>query len=123
VSKSAIDETSSFTFLFTLGLVQIPVSLGFLYIEKENFKTTTLALTAFQKYKLLFIAAFLIALAQLFFWLSFENTKASIASPITSTNSMFTVILTFIILKEQLDRKKLVGILFVFAGIVGIAFT
>lgn len=76
-----------------------------------------------KRYKLLIVSAFLIALAQLFFWLSFEGVKASVASPITSTNAMFTALLAFIFLKEEVNLKKAMGILLVLTGIIIISFS
>ncbi len=118
LGKGVINETSSFTLLFTLAFVQIPVSLIFLRIERQDFKDTFTAFRDFEKYRLSLIAAFLIALAQLFFWLSFENTLASVASPITSSVSMFTVIFAYLFLEESLGRVKILGVLFVFFGVV-----
>jgi transporter family protein len=121
VGKSAINQTSSYTFLFTLGIVQIPVALGFLYLEKEKLSDTIFAFKNLGKYKQPFISAFLIALAQLFFWLSFEGVPASIASPISSTNAMFTAILAFVLLKEDMSKIKVIGIILVISGIIGIS--
>lgn len=121
LGKDAINNTSSFTLLFTLAFMQIPVALVFLKLEKQNISEVAKAIKYYQRYRLPLLSAFLIGLAQLFFWLSFEGVNASIASPITSTNAMITAIFAIKFLKEPANFSKIIGILFVSVGILGIA--
>lgn len=56
-----------------------------------------------------------------FLWLSFSYAPASIASPITGTNGALTVILSNLILKEQISKRKYIGIILAFIGVIGIS--
>lgn len=116
LSKGQINETSAYSFLVALAICQIPVSLGFLTLEKTKIPFREIIFT--KKYKYSVISAFLIAVAQLFFWLAFEGTLASIASPITSTNTAFTAIFAFFILKERITISRVLGIFLVILGII-----
>ncbi|GAB4283883.1 MAG: DMT family transporter [Candidatus Dojkabacteria bacterium] len=118
LAKGGINETSAYSFLIALGIAQIPVALAFLTLEKSDMKSTFGALSYLKKYKFPLIAAFLIALAQFFFWLAFEGTKASIASPLTSTNTAFTALFAYFILKEKLGLRKTLGVCLVIIGIL-----
>ena len=56
-----------------------------------------------------------------FLWLSFSFAPASIASPITGSNGVLTVLLSRLLLKEKILARKYLGILLAIIGIVGIA--
>lgn len=121
VSKTTIDQTSASTFLTALAFAQIIVASGFLFLQKERFSNVFKPLQDIKKYKLLLISPFLMALSMIFFWLSFENNLASIASPITSINTAFVVILAHFYLKEKITKKNLLGIILTLVGIIGIS--
>lgn len=120
LAKSSIDETSATTFIFTLAIVQIPVSLIYLKLEKNKLQEILRVKNDFEKYKFSLLAALFIAFSMIFFVLSFEFTLASIASPVTSTNLMFTVIFARLFLKEKILRKNFFGIILIVVGVMGI---
>lgn len=120
ISKGGIDHFSINDFLFALSLVQIPVAFMFLLLERNKIKNK-----AFLKYKkdyaLFCFAGIMFTVAQILFWLSFENTFASIASPLTSISPIFTIILARFLLKENLTLKKALGLFLVLVGTIGIS--
>ena len=54
-------------------------------------------------------------------WIAFSKTLASIASPITSTSGALVIIISLLFLEEKISLRQIVGILFAFVGIIGIA--
>jgi drug/metabolite transporter (DMT)-like permease len=53
-------------------------------------------------------------------WLAFENTLASIASPLTAAYSGLMVILAVVWLKEKPSKLELLGLILIMLGVVGI---
>jgi len=90
-------------------------------LEKQKLTEIAAITRNWLNHKYLIISAIFIALGQLFFWLSFEDTLASIASPITSSQVVFVVIIAWLFLKEKIETKNLIGILFVVSGVIGIS--
>jgi drug/metabolite transporter (DMT)-like permease len=122
LSKKVIDQTSSFSFLAALALVQIPVALIYLKIEKQKIRKIVKSVrknVGEFKYPLLGSIFNVIGVALL--WLSFENTMASIASPITATSGAILILLTILFMDEKIKLKNLIGITLVFIGIFGIS--
>lgn len=122
LSKHAIDKISLQDFLFALALVQVPVSLIYLRIEKEAPSHLIKLIKDIGKYKFALIGSFLNILGVLFLWFAFSQTLASIASPLTATYPVLMVILAHLLLKEKINRKDYVGIFLVLAGILLISF-
>ncbi len=118
LSKHVIDKISLQDFLFALALVQVPVSLVYLKVEKETPSHFINLIKNFSKYKFALLGSLLNILGVLFLWLAFSQTLASIASPLTATYPVLMVILAYLLLKEKINRKNYVGIFFVLAGIL-----
>lgn len=118
LSKHAIDRISLQDFLFALALVQVPVSLIYLKLEKETPFHLINLFKDIGKYKFALIGSFLNIVGVLFLWLAFNQTLASIASPLTATYPVLMVILAYLLLKEKINRKDYVGIFLVLAGIL-----
>jgi len=122
ISKGYINKSADFSFLFTLGFVQIPVALAYLRIEKESVvKATQGVIKRFAEYKFALLGGLFNIIGTGFLWLSFSFAPASIASPITGTNGALTVIFSRLLLKESISTKKYLGIVLSFVGVVGIA--
>jgi drug/metabolite transporter (DMT)-like permease len=122
LSKGYINRSGDFSFLFTLGFVQIPVAIAYLRIEKESLTHAVKGtLQRFGTYKNALLGGLFNIIGTGFLWLSFSYAPASIASPITGANGALTVILARLALSEKLSLRKYIGIALTFVGITGIA--
>lgn len=122
ISKGYINRSGDFSFLLMLGFVQIPVALAYLRIEKESLiKSIKGVIKRFKDYKFALIGGLFNIIGTGFLWLSFSYAPASIASPITGSNGVFTVLLSRFLLKEKMSRIKYLGIFLAFVGVIGIA--
>ena len=64
-------------------------------------------------------ASFLGAYLAILFWLAgYKYTLASIASVLNETSSIFIMLLAWLMLRESLTRRKLLGLVCTFAGVV-----
>jgi len=114
LSKNILSQTSTATFLFTLAIAQLPVSI--LYLKFEN--KFNLASTLRQKDVLISVlASFLMVISLVFFWITFSLLPASIASPLTGISPVVVLILAKIYLKESILKKDLVASLVILGGI------
>ena len=121
LSKRAIDRISMQDFLFALAIVQLPVALIYLKIEKQSIDVLNKAIMNFDKYKFAIIGSLLSVLGVLLLWLAFKHTLASIASPLTATYPVIMVILAYYLLKEKIQKKDYYGIGFVVIGVLVIS--
>lgn len=122
ISKGYINRSNDFSFLFSLGFIQIPVALVYLRIEKESLlKAVKGVLGKVGGYKNALLGGLFNIIGTGFLWLSFSYAPASIASPITGTNGALTVILSRTLLKEKVSKRKYFGILIAFIGVIGIS--
>ena len=121
ISKGYINRSGNFSFLFSLGFVQIPVALAYLRIEKQSLTKSFEGITKrLKEYKFAFLGGLFNIIGTGFLWLSFSYAPASIASPITGTNGVLTVILSKLLLNEQISKRKYIGIILAFIGVTGI---
>ncbi len=122
ISKGYINRSQDFSLLFMLGFVQIPVALAYLRIEKQSaIKSLRGVLQAFNEYKFALLGGLFNIIGTGFLWLSFSYAAASIASPITGTNGVLTVLFSRLLLKEKISARKYFGIALSFIGLAGIA--
>lgn len=122
ISKGYINRSNDFSFLFSLGFVQIPVALAYLRIEKQSLvKSVQGVMGKLSSYKFALMGGLLNIIGTGFLWLSFSYAPASIASPITGSNGALTVLFSRILLKEKILPRKYFGVIVAFIGIVGIA--
>jgi len=122
ISKGYINKSGDFSFLFTLGFIQIPVAIAYLKIEKQPLiKSAQSVIRKISNYKFALLGGLFNIIGTGFLWLSFSFAPASIASPITGANGALTVILSRLIFKEKISRLKLFGIVLAFIGIIGIS--
>jgi len=122
LSKNAINRVGVQDFLFALALVQIPVALIYLKLEKQKISSLTNFLKNFSKYKFSVIGSFLNVIGVLLLWSAFNFTFASIASPLTATYPVLMVILAHFLLKEKINKKDYFGITLVLIGIIILSF-
>lgn len=118
LSKNAIDRISMQDFLFALALVQVPVALVYLKLEKQSVRVISKALIEYKKYKFALIGSLFNILGVLLLWLAFTNTLASIASPLTATYPVLMVILAHYFLKEEIQKKDYCGVVLVIMGVL-----
>ena len=122
ISKGYINRSGDFSFLFSLGFVQIPVAIAYLRIEKQSLiKSVRGVITKLKDYNFALFGGLFNIIGTGFLWLSFFYIPASIASPITGSNGALTVILSRLVLKEKIAVRKYVGIILAFIGVLGIA--
>lgn len=122
LSKGYINRSNDFSFLFTLGFIQIPIAVAYLRIEKQSITNAFRGVIKdIKTYKYAMIGGLFNIIGTGFLWLSFSYAPASIASPITGSNGALTVVLSRILLKEQIAKRKYVGIILAFIGIIGLA--
>ncbi len=122
ISKGYINKSNDFSFLFSLGFVQIPIALVYLRIEKQSFiKSIKGVVGKLNNFRFALLGGFFNIIGTGFLWLSFSYAPASIASPITGANGALTVLLSRLVLKEKISLLKYIGIILAFVGIIGIA--
>lgn len=122
ISKGYINRSNDFSFLLSLGLVQIPVAIAYLRIEKQSLiKSVNKVMTRLKHYQFTLLGGLFNIIGTGFLWLSFSFAPASIASPITGASGPITVLLSRLVLKEKIAKYKYLGILLAFIGIVGIS--
>lgn len=122
ISKGYINRSEDFSFLFTLGFIQIPIALIYLKIEKQSFFNSLKGIVGkLQEYKFALFGGLFNIVGTGFLWLSFSYAPASIASPITGVNGVLTVIFSRMLLKEKIQKWKYIGIVLAFVGIIGIS--
>jgi transporter family protein len=120
ISKGYINRSNNFSFLFSLGFIQIPVALAYLKLEKQSLSQSIHGV--FEKvsdYKFSILGGLFNIIGTGFLWLSFSFAPASIASPITGSNGALTVLFSRIFLKEKISLRKYIGIVLAFLGVIG----
>ncbi|MFA7301521.1 MAG: DMT family transporter [Candidatus Shapirobacteria bacterium] len=121
LSKGYINRSNDFSFLFALGLVQIPVALVYLRIEKQSLVMSIGGvLGKLSSFKFALMGGLFNIVGTGFLWLSFFFAPASIASPITGASGALTVLLSRFVFKEKIVAWKFVGIVMAFVGVIGI---
>lgn len=122
ISKGYINKSGDFSFLFSLGIVQIPVAFAYLRIEKQSLiKSIEGAFKRLEEYKFALLGGLFNIIGTGFLWLSFSYAQASIVSPVTGTSGALTVILSRLLLKEKVSKIKYIGIALAFIGVIGIS--
>lgn len=121
LTKSIIDETSSFDFLVAIAIVQIPVAIIYLFLAKQTPKMIIEDLkNGVKEYKYSILGSLLNVLGTGCLLVSFNYTYASIASPLTAIYTPFVLIYSFIFLKEKINKINLVGVILALLGAFGI---
>ena len=121
ISKGIINKTADFTFLFALALVQVPVALVYLKIEKQDMKFWQETVRSWGDYRHALIGSVFIVIGTGLLWIAFASTLASIASPITATSGVLVVLLAVIFMDEKMTLKSVLGMIFVLIGVIGLS--
>src|SRR3990167_654778 len=122
LSKNVIDRTSAEAFLFALAFAQVPVALVYLRLEKQNFSQLKNTINHFKRYQYAIFGSLMNIICVLFLWLAFQDTYASIASPLTAIYPGIMIILAYFFLKERIKSKELLGLITIIIGVIGISY-
>lgn len=121
LTKKIINETSSFSFLVAIAIVQIPVALIYLKITKQKFFDIFNELkTGMKEYKYSIVGSLLNVLGTGCLLVSFNFGMVSIVSPLTAIYTPIVLIYSFIVLKEQMNKTNFAGIISALIGTFGI---
>jgi drug/metabolite transporter (DMT)-like permease len=118
LSKFYITQTSVGSFLFFVSIAQFFVSIVYLWIDKQPITQFFTIAQKLQEYKYALWGSLCITVSTLCLFLSFNFTLASIASPISSSYPIITIVLAILFLKEKLSVKDSLGILFVLISVI-----
>jgi drug/metabolite transporter (DMT)-like permease len=122
LSKSVINLTSAFSFIFALAIVQVPVSLLYLFFEKQNaIKSLKVVVSDLHGSRLLIFGSLFNVIGTGLLWLSFNSILASIASPITATSGGLLILLTLLFTNEKISVKNILAVILMFIGIFGLS--
>ncbi|MGH7883362.1 MAG: EamA family transporter [Candidatus Dormibacteraceae bacterium] len=112
------------SFLLMLTIVQIPVAIVYLHLEKQRVLPLFKEVRNQPKlYKQAIAGSLFNVIGTGLLWISFTMTLASIASPIAATSGAIVVLLAVFLLDEDLNWRTAVGLLATFVGIIGISLT
>lgn len=121
LTKKIINETSSFSFLVAIAVVQIPVALIYLKITKQKFSNIFNELkTGMKEYKYSIAGSLLNVLGTGCLLVSFNYGMVSIVSPLTAIYTPIVLVYSFIVLKEKMNKTNLAGIISALIGTFGI---
>ncbi len=102
LSKGRINRSDDFSLFFMLSLVQAPIALIHLRLEKQNIAHSIKStLSKVSVYWFALIAGLLNIVGAGLLWLSFSFTDARIASPITGTSGVLTIVFVHCFLKDK----------------------
>jgi len=110
LTKKNINDTSSFSFLIAIAIVQLPVALIYLKISKQSLRNIKKEFKEDKlSYKYSILGSFLNILGTGSLLISFNYALASIASPLTAIYTPIVLIYSFVFLKERISKVKLLG--------------
>ena len=117
LSKNVIDTIDLGTYLLALAWAHVPIAIIALALSKEykNFKLKL------GDYKFAITGAIIHSIGTLLLYVSFNYGNASILAPITATYPVLIILLSVTFLKEHLTIKDIIGLIFVFVGIIGVS--
>lgn len=121
LTKKVINETSSFSFLVAIAIVQVPIALIYLKIAKQKFSNIKQELKeGMKEYKYSIIGSLLNVIGTGCLLVSFNYGMASIVSPLTAIYTPFVLIYSFVFLKEKMNKLNLIGTILALVGTFGI---
>lgn len=121
LTKKVINETSSFSFLIAIAIVQLPVALIYLKTSKQSFRKIRDEIKSDMKESRYSIFGSLFnILGTGCLLISFNYVMASIASPLTAIYTPLVLVYSFVFLKERINKVNLLGIISALIGTFGI---
>lgn len=122
VSKHYINDTSIGNFFVYAAVAQVFVSFFYLKLQKEPLSQFRGIIKNLREYAYPLLGSLGVTIGTLLLFLAFQYAPASVASPITSTYPVITVLLAMIFLKDKITLKNWIGLVLVFASVLGIGF-
>lgn len=122
ISKNIIDKTSVEAFMFALAIVQVPVALIYLRLEKQKLSQFVNIISHFKKYKFALLGSLLNIITVFFLWLAFSSADLSVVSPLTAIYPGITILLAYLFLKERIKLKDFIGLIVIISGVIGISY-
>lgn len=121
LTKKIINETSSFSFLVAIAVVQLPIALIYFKVTGQNFKNSMQEIkSGMKEYKYSILGSLLNILGTGCLLISFNYAMASIASPLTAIYTPFVLIYAFLFMKEKISKLNMFGVLVTLIGTFGI---
>ena len=121
LTKKIINDTSSFSFIIALAIVQLPIALIYLKISKQNIaKVKNELKNGIKDYKYSIWGSLLNVLGTGCLLVSFNYGLASIVSPLTAIYTPIVLVYSFIFLKEKINKVNLFGVITALIGTFGI---
>lgn len=119
VMVKRIIEGDGFFWLITLRLIGGIVGTFLVLALSQKLIKVYSEIKQPRSWKLLITASVLATYISMIFWLAgYKYTDASTASVLNETANVFIVIFAWLFLKEELPRRKLLGIVLAFVGVV-----
>lgn len=121
-SKNVITKISIGSFLVWVAISQFVISFFFLKEMGESLDQFGRIFKKLKEYQWSLFGAFGASAGTMCFFLSYNYTLASIASPINATYPVLTIILSLFFLKEKISLKNAFGLVLVVISVIGIGF-
>lgn len=122
ISKSVINHTSSFDFLLVLAVVQVPIALLYFKLERQKLAPVLASVTnRAGDYFHAMIGGLFTVIGTGLLWMSFNDTLASVASPIIATSGALIVLFATLFMDEKMTWKNAVGVGLIFVGVLGLS--
>jgi len=122
ISKTIINQTSSFDFLLALAVAQLPVAVAYLWLENQRLQPVVKAIVKRPSdYFHAIVGAVLSTAGVALLWISFNTTLASIASPIIATSGALIVLIATLFMDERMTWKNGLGVSLVFVAVLGLS--
>lgn len=120
VAMKPILDNSGFFWMVSLRLLAGIVGMVLYIVLRGQVKSTWRVVTQGQHpWRWIIVAAVLGTYFAMLFWLGgFKYTDASVASVLNETANMFIIVMAWLFLKEELNRRKIIGVFLTFVGVV-----
>lgn len=112
VYKIGSDKLHPILVAFLVSVITVIVLLPFVFLKRSELVLDTNGVIVISA------GAFIASFAFLAFFMALKSGEVSKVLPIINANVVLTVILGFLILKEPMTLKKILGVLFATGGIL-----
>ncbi len=115
LAKLAVNQSDTYTWLFTLGLAYLPVLLLNYLLDKKG---RVLPKMSFKEFWPSLLGTAMVSGGMVFFYLAFADGLASLVAPVSSSYVVLTAVLAYFFLKEKINKVQLLGIISTSLGIM-----
>lgn len=109
--KVSLKELNAYQLNLLMGIGMLITGIPALYLAQKSLKIPVTEIP------LGFMIGVMMAIGSIFFVLAFEKLPAGLVSVLSISYVLVVVVMSVIILKEQLDIYKMLGILFTIIGV------